>query len=84
MCSFQEKNVSSLFIWGNVLTLQTAYGNFLIFCKVGIEKKNLFLEKIRLRYDHKQVTRILWFKEQQKIYLFYEIKYKTLVFCIGM
>ena len=32
MFSFQEKNVSSLSIWGNVLTLQTAHGNFIILC----------------------------------------------------
>ena len=33
MCSFQERNVSSLSIWGNVLTLQTAHRNFLILCR---------------------------------------------------
>ena len=30
MCSFQEKNISSLSISGKVLTLQTTHGNFLI------------------------------------------------------
>ena len=34
MCSFQAKNVSSLSTWGNVLTLQTAHGNFLILCQM--------------------------------------------------
>ena len=33
MCSFQEKNISSLPICGNALTLQTAHGNFLILCQ---------------------------------------------------
>ena len=33
MYSFQEKNISSLFIWGNVLTLHTAQ-NFLILCQM--------------------------------------------------
>ena len=28
MCCFQERNVSSLFISGNVLTVQTAHRNF--------------------------------------------------------
>ena len=30
MCNFQDQNVSSLSIFGNRLTLQTAYGNFLM------------------------------------------------------
>ena len=34
MSSFQEKNVSSLSICGNVFTLQTAHGNFLMFCEL--------------------------------------------------
>ena len=35
MWSFQEKkNVSSLSICGNVITLQTAYGNFLMLCQM--------------------------------------------------
>ena len=34
MCSFQERNVSSLSILGNVLTLQTAHRNFLKFCQI--------------------------------------------------
>ena len=34
MCSLQEKNVSSLSILGNVLTLQTAHGNFLVLCQM--------------------------------------------------
>ena len=34
MCSFQERNVSSLSIWGNVLTLQTARRIFLILCQI--------------------------------------------------
>ena len=34
ICSFQEKNVSSLSIWGNVHTLQTTLGNFLILCQM--------------------------------------------------
>ena len=34
MCSFQENNISSLSIRGNVLALRTAYGNFLILCQM--------------------------------------------------
>ena len=34
MSSFQEKNVSFLSICGNVFTLQTAHGNFLMFCEL--------------------------------------------------
>ena len=34
MCSVQESHVSSLSIWGNVLTLQTAHRNVLIFCQI--------------------------------------------------
>ena len=34
MCSFQERNVSSLSIGGNVLTVQTAHRNFLILCQI--------------------------------------------------
>ena len=34
MCSVQERNVSSLSISGNVLTIQTAPGNFLILCQI--------------------------------------------------
>ena len=34
MCSFQEGNVSSLSICGNVLTLQTAHRNFLILFQI--------------------------------------------------
>ena len=33
MCSFQERNISSLPIWANVLTLQTAHSSFLILCQ---------------------------------------------------
>ena len=34
ICSFQEKSVSSLSIWGNFHTLQTTLGNFLILCQM--------------------------------------------------
>ena len=34
MCSFQERNVSSLSISGNVLKTQTAHRNFLILCQI--------------------------------------------------
>ena len=34
MCCFQEKNGSSLSIWGNALTLQTAHRNFLILYQI--------------------------------------------------
>ena len=34
ICSFQERNVSFLSIWGNVITLQTAHRNFLILCQI--------------------------------------------------
>ena len=46
MCSFQERNVSSLSIWGNVYTLQTAYRNFLILCQIVSHANiNLLLHK---------------------------------------
>ena len=34
MCNFQEKNISSLSIRGNALTLETAHGNLLILCQM--------------------------------------------------
>ena len=43
MCSLQEKNVFSLFIQGNVLTLQNAHGNFLILCPMILHPKINFL-----------------------------------------
>ena len=43
MCSFQERNVSSLSIWGNVLTLQTAHRNFLILCDIVLHPNINFL-----------------------------------------
>ena len=33
-------------------------------------------------YAHRQISWILWFKEQQKIHIFYQLRYKTLVFFI--
>ena len=43
MCSFQERSVSSLPIWGNVLTLQTAHRNFLILCDIVLHPNINFL-----------------------------------------
>ena len=43
MCFFEEKNGSSLSIWGNFLTLQTAHGNFLIFYQVVLLSNTYFL-----------------------------------------
>ena len=43
MCNFQEKTVSSFSIWGNVLTLQTAHGNFLILCQMVLHPNINFL-----------------------------------------
>ena len=43
MCSFQEKNVSSLLMWGNVLPLQTAPENFLIYCQILLHPNINFL-----------------------------------------
>ena len=34
MCTFQERNVPSLSIWGNIFKLQTAYRNFVIICQI--------------------------------------------------
>ena len=34
MCTFEKKKVSSLSIFGNVLALQTAHGNFLMLCQM--------------------------------------------------
>ena len=34
MCNFHERNVSSLYIRGNVPTLQTAHRDFLIVCQI--------------------------------------------------
>ena len=43
MFSFQEKNVSSLRIWGNALTIQTAHGNFLTLCQMVLHPNINFL-----------------------------------------
>ena len=43
MFSFHEKNVSSLRIWANALTLQTAHGNFLILCQMVLHPNINFL-----------------------------------------
>ena len=43
MFSFQEKNVSSLRIWRNALTIQTAHGNFLILCQMILHPNINFL-----------------------------------------
>ena len=43
MCSFQERNVSSLSIPGNVLTLQTAHINFVILCQIVSHPNIIFL-----------------------------------------
>ena len=43
MYRFQEKNVSSLSICGNVLTLQTAHGYFLILCQIVLHLNINFL-----------------------------------------
>ena len=34
MCSFEKKKVSSLSMFGNVLTLQTTHGDFLMLCQM--------------------------------------------------
>ena len=34
MCTFQERNVPSLSIWGNIFKLQTAYRNFVIIFQI--------------------------------------------------
>ena len=43
MCNFQRKNVSSLSIWGNVLPLQAAHGDFLILCQMVLHPNITFL-----------------------------------------
>ena len=46
MCSFKKKNFSSLSMFGNVLTLQTAHGNFLMLCPmVLLPNINLLISK---------------------------------------
>ena len=46
MFSLQEKNVSPLPIWGNVLTLQTAHGNFLILFQIVLHPNiNVLISK---------------------------------------
>ena len=39
----RKKNVSSLSICGNVITLQTAYGNFLMLCQMVLLRNIDFL-----------------------------------------
>ena len=34
MCSFEKKKVSSLSMFGNVLTLETTLGSFLMLCQM--------------------------------------------------
>ena len=43
MFSFQERNVSSFSIRGNVLTLQTAHRNLLILCQIVLHPYINFL-----------------------------------------
>ena len=43
MCSFEERNVSSFSILGNVLTLQTAHRNFLKLCQIVFHPNINFL-----------------------------------------
>ena len=46
MWSFQEKNISSLSVLGNALTLPTAYGKFLILCQIILFPNiNFFISK---------------------------------------
>ena len=43
MCSFQERNVSSLSISGNVISLQTAHRSFLTLCQIVSHTNITFL-----------------------------------------
>ena len=43
MFSFQERNVSSFSIRGNVLTLQTTHRNFLLLCQIVLHPNINFL-----------------------------------------
>ena len=43
MRSFQERNVSSLSVRGDVLTLQNAHRNFLILCQIALHPNIYFL-----------------------------------------
>ena len=59
MCSFQEKKCFLFVHMRKCPHTSNCIWKLHMETKVGIEKKNLFLEKIKSRYDHKQVTRIL-------------------------
>ena len=49
MSSFQERNVSSFSISGNVLILQTAHRNFLILCQIVLHPNFNFLLRKQIK-----------------------------------
>ena len=63
MCFFEEKDGSSLSIWGNFLTLQTAHGNFLIFYQMVLLSNIYFLRSKQSKTpktDPKNVQAVGW------------------------
>ena len=76
MCNFQEKNISSLFIRGNVFTFQIAHGNLLIFCQMVLHPNINFLISKKTRHQKliQNVEAINWYCYSQTRPVFYRTK----------